>query len=132
MKDLSSGLSAVVDVPSAAIRNGNAATNGGGADLAGFNGATVQFFSGTLTDGSVACKVQESDDNSAWADAAATDIVGGANSQTLAATDDSVVKELGYIGKKRYIRGVMTQSGATTGGFYGSLIQRGFPVKAPV
>jgi len=133
MKDLGSGLSAVVDVPSAAIRNGNAATNGAGADLQGFNGASVQFFSGALTDGSVACKVQEDDQSNfaTAADVAAADIVGGVNLVTLAATDDTTVKELGYIGKKRYIRGVMTQSGATTGGFYGSLIERGYPVKAP-
>lgn len=132
MKDMSSGLVGSVDVASAAIRNGNAATNGTGADLAGYNGASVLFHSGALTDGSVACKVQESDDNSAWSDAAATDIVGGTNLQTLAATDDNTVKELGYIGKKRYIRGVMTQSGATTGGFYGSLIVRAHGIKAPV
>ncbi len=133
MKDIGSGLSAAVDVPSAAIRNGNAATNGDGADLAGFNGAVVAFYSGVITDGSVACKVQEDDQSSfaTAADVAAADIVGGTNLQTLAAADDKVVKELGYIGKKRYIRGVMTQSGATTGGFYGSLIVRGAAIKQP-
>lgn len=131
MKDLVSGIVGSVDVGTAVIRNGNAATNGAGADLTGYNGAAVLFASGVLTDGSVACKVQESDDNSSWADAAAADIVGGSNAATLAATDDSIVRELGYIGKKRYIRGVMTQSGATTGGYYYSLIVRGFPVKAP-
>lgn len=131
MKDLGSGLSCTIDVASAAIRNGNAATNGAGTDLQGYNGATVAFCSGALTDGSVACKVQESDDNSSYADAAAADIVGGANLTTLAATDDTAVKELSYIGKKRYVRGVMTQSGATTGGFYHSVVIRGFPIKAP-
>lgn len=131
MKDMSSGLNGLVSVPSAAIRNGNAATNGTGAALAGYNGAMGQFFSGTLTDGSVAGKLQESDDDSSYSDVAAADVVGGTNLVTLAATDDNLVKELGYIGKKPYIRGVMTQSGATTGGYYGCNILRGFPIKAP-
>jgi len=133
MKDIGSALSAVVDVPSAVIRNGNAATNGAGADLQGFNGCLVLFHSGALTDGSVACKLQE-DDASNWstvADVAAADVVGGVNLVTLASSDDTAVKELGYIGKKRYVRGVMTQSGATTGGYYGSVIVRGAGIKQP-
>lgn len=132
MKDFTSSLDASVGVAAAAIRNGNAATNGTGVDLQGVNGGTVLFHSGALTDGSVACKLQESDDNSSYSDVAAADVVGGANLVTLAATDDNLVKRLGYIGKKRYIRGVMTQSGATTGGYYGCLNLRGFPIKAPL
>lgn len=135
MKDLGSDISALVDVPSAVIRNGNAATNGGtgGGDLQGFNGAVVSFVAGTITDGSVACKLQE-DDAAGFgtaADVAAADVVGGVNLVTLALTDDNVTKELGYIGKKRYVRGVMTQSGATTGGYYSSQLIRGFPIKSP-
>lgn len=131
MKDLGSGISITPDVPSAAIRNGNAATNGAGADLQGFNGAAVAFVSATLTDGSVACKLQESDDNSAWNDVAAADVVGGVNLATLAAADDNIARKLGYIGKKRFLRGVMTQSGATTGGFYTSVVIRGHAIKQP-
>jgi len=132
MIDLASNHDAVVDVP-ALLRSGNAATNGAGANLAGFNGATVLFHSGTLTDGSIACKLQEDSDSAfgTAADVAGADIVGGVNLVTLAATDDNVVKKLGYIGKKQYIRAVMTQSGATSGGTYGSIVHRGHPVKAP-
>jgi hypothetical protein len=36
---------------------------------------------------------------------------------SFAATDDNVVKKIGYRGSKRYCRVVATQSGATTGGF---------------
>lgn len=135
MKDMGSELNGLVDVPSTAIRNGNGATNGGtgGGDLQGYNGAVVQFISGALTDGSVACKLQE-DDAAGFgtaADVGAADVVGGVNLVTLALTDDNVVKELAYIGKKRYVRGVMTQSAATTGGFYHSTLLRGFPIKNP-
>ncbi len=130
MKDLVSNISPAVDIPPA-LRNSNTATNGQGTDVSGFNGVSVQFVSGTLTDGSLACKVQESSDNSTYTDVANSDIVGGSNAQALAATDDNAVKEIGYIGKLQYVRGVMTQSGATTGGTYGSVVQRGFPIKAP-
>lgn len=133
MKDLTSLISPVVDVP-AATRNGNAATNGAGVDLAGFNSASVVFHSGTLTDGSLACKIQEADDAAFTVnagDVAAADCVGGVAAQTLAATDDNTAKEIGYIGKRRYLRGVITQSGATTGGVYGSVVVRGNAVKQP-
>lgn len=133
MRDIGSSLLGAIDVPSAAIRAGNGATNGNGVDLQGYNGCTFLFCSGAITDGSVACKLQEDDASnfSGATDVAAADVVGGANLQTLGASDDSAVKELTYIGKKRYVRGVMTQSGATTGGFYHSVAVRGAPLKAP-
>lgn len=133
MKDLTSEISPLVDIP-AALRNGNAATNGNGVDLQGFASASVVFHSGTLTDGSLACKIQEADDAGFTVnagDVANTDVVGGSNAQTLASTDDNVCKEIGYIGKRRFIRGVMTQSGATTGGTYGSVVVRSDAAKQP-
>jgi len=132
MRDLLNKLSPVVDVP-VLLRTANAATNGAGADLQGFDSAVVQFISGTLTDGAVACKIQEADqsDFSDAADVAAADTTEGSNAETLAAADDNLVKSIGYRGTKRYVRGVMTQSGATSGGTYGSVIQRGNPAQAP-
>lgn len=133
MRDIGSSLIGAVDVPSAAIRTGNSATNGAGVDLQGYNGCTFFFCSGAITDGTVACKLQEADDSgfSGAADVAGADVVGGTNLQSFAATDDNVVKELTYIGKKRYVRGVMTGAGQTTGGFYHSVAVRGAPLKAP-
>jgi hypothetical protein len=132
MRDLLNKLSPVVDVP-ALLRTGNAVTNGAGANLQGFDSAVVQFFSGALTDGSVACKIQEAtlSDYSDAVDVAAADTTEGSNAETLAAADDNVVKSIGYRGTKQFVRGVMTQSGATSGGTYGSNIIRGNPAQAP-
>ena len=132
MKDLASMLAQAVDIPTL-LRNANAVVNGAGADLAGFNGASVQFTVGAWTDGSLACKIQDSPDNSVWTDVVASQTIGGAagaNLQTIAAAN--TVKEIGYMGSKRYLRGVITQSGATTGATYGSNLQLGYGTKPPV
>ncbi|HXH37552.1 MAG TPA: hypothetical protein VNN08_02910 [Thermoanaerobaculia bacterium] len=133
MKDLTSEVAPLIDV-TPLLRNGNAATNGaqGGGDLQGFNGAVVEFYMGARTDSSVACKIQEADDAGFTVnagDVATTDVVGGVNLQTLNASNTRA--RLGYIGKRRFLRGVMTQSGATTGATYGSELVRGFAVKQP-
>lgn len=132
MRDIGSSINAAVDVPPL-VRTGNAATNGAGVDMAGYNAVTFLFITGTMTDSSLVCKIQEDDASNfgGATDVAAADVVGGSNSQSFAATDDNVVKELTYIGKKRYVRGVMTQAGATSGGTYGSVAVRGAPLKAP-
>lgn len=131
MKDLVSTIAEVTDV-TPLLRTANAAVNGAGADLQGFNGAVVVFFTGAYTDGSLACKIQEADDAAFTVnngDVAAADIVGGVNLQTIAAAN--TFKELGYIGKRRYIRGVITQSGATSGSNQGSMVIKGYAIKQP-
>lgn len=92
--------------------------------------AMLIVHSGTVTDGSHAITLQESDDNSAWATVAAADLQGTA--PTLTSTDDDVVRELGYLGSKRYLRAVATTSGATSGGTFGAVILRGFPRRRPI
>ena len=85
---------------------------------------------GTITDGSHAIILQESDDNSAWGTVAAADLQGSA--PTDVAADDDVLFELGYKGSKRYLRASVTTSGATTGGTFGAVIVRAFPRRAPI
>jgi hypothetical protein len=85
---------------------------------------------GTVTDGSHAVILQESDDNSAWGTVAAADLQGSA--PTLVAADDDTLYELGYIGSKRYLRASVTTSGATTGGVFGATIVRAFPRRRPI
>jgi hypothetical protein len=106
-----------------ALRNGNAATNGDSIDRYQTTGPeyrTVLFVlhSGTLTDGSVVWTLEDSDNGSAWAAAAATEIQG--TLPTWAATADDTTADVGYSGAKRYCRVVATQSAATTGGTYGA------------
>ncbi|CBG71874.1 putative phage protein [Streptomyces scabiei 87.22] len=85
---------------------------------------------GTITDGSHAIILQESDDNSAWGTVAAADLQGSA--PTVVAADDDTLFELGYKGSKRYLRASVTTSGATTGGTFGAVIVRAFPRRAPI
>jgi hypothetical protein len=104
----------------------NSTVNGTGIDLANRDMAIVVFHSGALTDGTHTPKVQESDDNSTFTDVAAADQEG-----TLAAITANAVQWVGYKGKKRYIRAVVTSSG-TTGCAYGASMIVGQGRKAPV
>jgi len=92
--------------------------------------AMLIVHTGTITDGSHAVILQESDDNSAWSTVAAADLQGSA--PTIASTDDDAIFELGYRGSKRYLRASVTTSGATTGGTFGATILRGFPRRTPI
>ena len=92
--------------------------------------AMLVVHTGTITDGTHAVILQESDDNSAWGTVGAADLQGAAPS--IAATDDDTVFELGYKGSKRYLRASVTTSGATTGGTFGATIVRAFPRRAPI
>ncbi len=106
-----------------------ATANGTGVDLAGYSAIALLIVAGTVTDGTHAVKLQESADNSTWADVAAADLDGTAVS--LQAAQSNTVAEIGYKGIKRYIRAVSTVSGATTGGVYTALVLRGSARKLP-
>jgi hypothetical protein len=106
-----------------ATRSDNSATNGDTVDRYQTTGPeyrTVLFVlhSATLTDGSVAWSVQDSDDGTNWA-APDTGSVQG-TPPTWAATADNITADVGYSGARRYCRIVATQSGATTGGTFGA------------
>lgn len=73
----------------------------------------------TITDGTYAFAVQDSDDGTVWATPAGSFDVNG-SLPSLTATDDDVVKEVGYAGPKRYCRLVLTGTAATTGGIIGA------------
>jgi hypothetical protein len=92
--------------------------------------AMLIVHTGTITDGSHAVILQESDDNSAWNTVAAADLQGPA--PTVTSTDDDVLFELGYKGSKRYLRASVTTSGATTGGTFGATIVRAFTRRTPI
>jgi hypothetical protein len=110
--DLKNNLTSMISLTPAAR---TASANGTGVDLANFNGILVTFCPGTITDGTHTPKLQESDDNSTFSDVAAGDQIG-----TLSALASSTCQQVGYTGTKRYIRAVVTVSGATTGGVYGA------------
>jgi photosystem II stability/assembly factor-like uncharacterized protein len=89
----------------------------------GADNTTVAMFvvaSGTVTDGSHAVTVQESDDGSSWAAVPSEYLQGSL--PTIVSTDDDKVFEVGYVGTKRYIRAVVTTTGATSGGTFGAVV----------
>ncbi|WP_027930703.1 hypothetical protein [Amycolatopsis thermoflava] len=80
-----------------------------------FSSVMFVVHTGTVTDGSHAVAVQESDNGSAWSAAAAGDVQGTA--PTITSANGNTAYEVGYVGSKRYTRITLTTSGATTGGF---------------
>lgn len=98
----------------------NGTSNGTGVDLANRQWAVIMFQVGTVTDGTHTPKVQESDDNSTYTDVAAADQIG-----TLAALASNTPQIVQYKGGKRYIRPVITTTGATTGAVAGAAVMRG-------
>jgi len=95
-------------------------SNGSSVDLAGYQSALVVLVVGTITDGTHTPKLQECDDNSSWADVAAGDLEG-----SFVALTSSTNQYIGYKGHRRYVRVVVTVSGATTGGVYGAAVIKG-------
>ena len=118
MRDLTSLLTAVKSLLQAARTDGT--TKGTGVNLAGAHSAMVVWRTGTITDGSHACKIQHSDTDvdGNYVDAPADCLAG--TSPTIVAADDDVIRQSGYIGTKKFIRPVIVTTGSTTGGIIGA------------
>lgn len=94
----------------------NTTVNGETIDRNGFEALEFTFLSGTLTDGTYAIKLQHgaASDGSDMADITDEALVLG--SADFASTEDDITKRLGYIGKERYVRAVVTSTSVTSGG----------------
>jgi hypothetical protein len=99
----------------------------GGVD--GFTTCLVVVIAGTITDGTHTVTVQDSDDGSSFAAAAAEHVRGTAAFTT--ATQNTIA-EIGYDGPKRYVRASVTGAGATTGGTVGAIVVLGGETSKPV
>ncbi|WP_411090794.1 hypothetical protein [Streptomyces sp. 049-1] len=96
-----------------------------------YGSAMLLVHTGTITDGSHAIKLQDSDNGTDWTDVPASRLQGA--QPTIAGTDDDKVYEVGYTGNARYLRAVTTVSGSpATGGTYGATILLGFPTVLPI
>lgn len=116
------------DAPTTVAPASHTATlNGTGVDLSNFDSNMVVFQVGTIADGTHTPKIQESDDNSTFTDVAAEDLIG-----TLSDLASNTNQRIGYVGIKRYVRAVVTVSGATSGGVYGATVVRGHARKKPL
>jgi hypothetical protein len=101
-----------------------ASANGTGVDLAGYKGTTVLVHFGVITDGTHTPKIQDSADNSTFADVAA-EFQSGTFTAATSSSGGSAIQEVGYLGTARYLRVVMTVASATTGGLSAASIVRG-------
>ncbi len=129
MKDMSNSIATAVSLVSA-VRT--AAANGTGVDLQGYESATLIADVGAEGDALASDKyfeisLEHSDDNSSWSDVAQADIVDGTISSggiwlkldgSAGGNPDTAgeIYRVGYIGGKRYIRGVLAKSGTHSNG----------------
>ncbi|MGW1246924.1 hypothetical protein [Streptomyces sp. NPDC002535] len=117
-----------------AIATRTSSANGTGVDRAAggamFQDALVIVHTGTITDGTHAVDIQESDDNSNFTSVAASELQGAEPS--IVAADDNKLFVVGYKGLKRYLRVAVTASGTTSGGVYGASVVLANPRTAPV
>ena len=129
MKDMSYSIETAVSVKNAVY---TAASNGTGVDLQGYESATVMVDVGAEGDtlsSSVHFEIslEHSDDNSTFTDVAQADIVDGTISSggiflkldgTAGGNPDTAgdIFRVGYVGGKRYIRGVIAKTGTHSNG----------------
>lgn len=106
-----------------------ATTTGASVDLAGFRSASVVLHVGVATDGTFVPTLEESDDNSSFTEVAAANLSGSFASIT--ASTDELVQEVGYLGSKRYIRVVLTETVASAGALISALVIKGNPITKP-
>ncbi|XKM40332.1 hypothetical protein A4U53_030850 [Rhizobium ruizarguesonis] len=106
-RDLYNNISVAASVAPAVL---TATGTGTGVDARGFQSVTAVINTGAIVAaGLFTPKLQESDDNSAWSDVAAADLLG--SFANLAA---SAVQRVGYKGSKRYVRVVLTYVSGTS------------------
>lgn len=120
MKDLYSILKVIKSIISI-VGNNTTEGTGVGVDLAGYEGALILFnigASGDTLSSSVymTLKLQESDNDTDYADVAAGDYLGTQGLVIDAAAEDEIVHAIGYKGYKRYIRAYIAFTGTHTNG----------------
>lgn len=129
--NLYDSVSAAVDVASIILNNDTEGT-GAGVDLKGYEtaiaivnvGISADTLSGSLKH---SISLQDSDDNSTFADVAAAFVEGSAQPVVIDdAAEDPAVIVWGYKGSRRYLRTFDDTTGTHTNGTpYGSVIVRG-------
>ncbi len=104
----------------------------------GYAALTLELCPGLWTDGSHAFAINDSDDNSTWVAVAAADVMpnpevgvyGTASTFISITAATAVVQRLDYIGRRRYVQVVTTETGAT-GAAYALLAHLFAPVNFP-
>jgi hypothetical protein len=119
--------------------NSTATRTSNSIDTQGFNSLSMVFSLGLSADalsGSIfwTLTLQHSDDNATFTNCTATECLSGTSTYVInTATADRQTYSIGYLGAKRYVRGVATPTGATTTGMPIAMIAlRGDASYAPV
>jgi hypothetical protein len=132
-RDLHSNINTLPSINPAAAITANGTTTGATIDGSGYESVEHVVQSGTITDGTFTGHLYAGDAANMSDEVevtASSELIGAV--PTFAATDDNVVKRVGYRGSKRYSRIKMVQAGATTGGFLSATAILGHPRVAPV
>ena len=127
MRDLDKQISVVTTIAPAAAAT--ATTTGTTVDLAGYRSAAVVLHTGVFTDGTFTPTVEESDNDSDWSTVDAADL--SSAFEAVTSSNDATIYEVGYLGSKRYIRLLMTETVASAGAFFSATVVRGDPITAP-
>ncbi len=104
--------------------------NGTTIDLRGFDAAAVSVVFGAYTDGVHTPSLQHSTDGTNFTTVSA-DLLNGAFAAVNGAAGAGSVQTVGYMGNQRYVRVVMTVTGATTGAASAAMIVTGYSRQAP-
>lgn len=109
-----------------AARSAAAAVNGSDIDTTGYEAVTFVFNVGAWTDGTHTPKIQEADDNGSGSAGTYADVAAGNQLGTFTpvtgAGQQNAVQKVGYLKyntSKKFVRLVVTTSGATTGAVFG-------------
>lgn len=106
----------------------NAATNGTGVNLLGFDANVIEITTGVFG-GAATAKIQDSPDNSTWTDVADSNLDGVTGNAAGFALTASSVKQVGYLGLKQFVRVILTAS--TTGNLVSATVLRTEPKQVP-
>ena len=104
---------------------------GTGVDVLGYDGVVAAVHFGAYTDGTHTAKLQDSADNSTFADVASSNLI-GAFTGISATGSSNTTQRVGYIGGARYVRVFITASASTVIAASAATIVRGFPSRQPL
>lgn len=129
LRNLTRNLQVKVSVAPAVRTNGT--TNGTAVDLRGFDAAAISVAFGAYTDGTHTPALQHSADGVSFV-AVPVGEIEGAFAAVSSGAGANTVQTVGYAGTLRYVRAVMTVTGATSGAASTAFVVAGYPHQMPV
>ena len=109
----------------------NGTATGAAVDLINFDGAMIVVHFGAYTDGTHTPSVTHSADNVTFTAVTPATDLDGAFTAVSSAGGANTMQQVGYIGSQRYVKVVMTTTGATTGAASQASVFAGYPHTAP-